>query len=249
MFADRWPFLKNPWVVTGLVLTCVTLIGLGLFVSQVVGYMRSIQAGEPDPFVQKRLDASVTGLLAQKPLTDLDASRIDSKGADPMLGNPAAKIRIVEFIDYECPFSKRSAPDVRALLARHPDDILLTVRDFPLESIHPAAMDAAIAARCVFAEQKPEMFWKFHDLLYANQDALAAENLRSYAATVNADMDAFDRCVAARGPEAGVRASIDDGTAAGVRGTPTFFINGIRVQGALDLETLEAMYKKLNAGV
>lgn len=249
MFADRWPFLKNPWVVTGLVLTCVTLIGLGLFVSQVVGYMRAIQAGEPDPFVQRRLDASVTSLLAQKPLTDLDASRIVSKGADPMLGNPAAKIRIVEFVDYECPFSRRSAPDVRTFMARHPDDILLTVRDFPLESIHASAMDAAIAARCVFAQQKPEMFWKMHDLLYANQDALGADDLRSYAASVNADMDAFDRCVAARDPEAGIRASIDDGTAAGVRGTPTFFMNGIRIQGALDLDMLEAMAKKLKAGV
>lgn len=247
MLANRWPFLKNPWVVTGLVLSCIVLIGLGLFVSQVVGYMRAIKAGEANPYEKNRLEASVTSLLEQKSLTNVDTSRIESKGSDPMIGDPEAKIRIVEFLDYECPFCQRAAPEVRAFMARHPSDVLLTVRDFPLESIHDHAFEAAIAARCIFKQQKPELFWRYHDLLYANQAALTSSDLRSYAVRVNADMNVFDHCVTHKLPAGEIRTSIEDGTAAGVRGTPTFFINGVRVQGALDLETLEAFYTQLKA--
>ena len=71
-------------------------------------------------------------------------SLVTSANGRPMLGNPEARIRIVEFLDYECPFCKRAAPEVRAFMTRHPDDVLLIVRDFPLESIHEHAFDAAI---------------------------------------------------------------------------------------------------------
>ncbi|MFA5935578.1 MAG: DsbA family protein [Patescibacteria group bacterium] len=236
---------RHPWALAGGVLSVIVLIGLGMFAFQVASFARDIKEGKADPFESKRREASVTQLLAQTPLTDLDLTRIESKGTDPMLGNPAAKIRIVEFLDYECPFCRASAPDVRTFLARHPDDVLLIVRDFPLESIHSSAMNAAIAARCVFAQGDANRFWRYHDILFSQQDDLGATALRDHAATVGADLSAFDACVASRQTEEGIRASIADGTAAGVRGTPSFFVNGYRIQGTLDLAALEEIFSQL----
>lgn len=245
----RWSHLKNPWVVAGMLLSGIVIIGLGLFALQVRTYIRSIKAGNPDPFQQKVIEASVTNLLTSMPVTSVDLSRIESKEGDPMLGNPEAKIHIVEFIDYQCPFSARSASAIRSFMSRHANDALLILRDYPLDSIHPQARGASIAARCIFSQGKAEMFWRYHDLLFSHQDALEARDLRTYAATVNADLPAFDGCIAARAPEGRIDVSIQDGTAAGVRGTPTFFFNGIRVQGSLDEQILEVILNKLTTRV
>ncbi len=247
MLSVRWQFLKKPWVIVGLFLIALISFLAIFFSVKVFGYVRLIQAGEPNPFEKQRREASITSLLAQTPLDHLDATRIESKGDDPRLGNPNAKIRIIEFLDYECPFCQRSAPDVRTFMTRHANDVLLTVRDFPLEALHDHAFQAAVAARCVFSQGNTLAYWRYHDLLFGHQDALEMVDLRSYAANVNADLRAFDECIARRTPEASIRTSIADGTAAGVRGTPTFFINGIRVQGAVDLQTFETIYQQLSA--
>lgn len=249
MLNARWSFLKKPWVVTGMVFSLLVLVGLGLFVSQVLAYMADIKAGDRNPYERKRLEASVANWLEQNPLTNLDLSRIESNGADPMLGNPAAKIKIVEFLDYQCPFSKRSAGDLRAFVSKHPDEVLLVLRDFPLASINEHAFDAAIAARCIFAQENAAMFWKYHDLLFANQESLAIDDLRQYAVQVRANMPAFDLCVESKAPEKTIRASLEDGAAAGVRGTPTFYINGNRAPGALDMDIFETIFKQLRPSV
>lgn len=237
--------LRHPWAIAGSLLSLLVLVGLGLFAAQVLGYVQDIRSGKPNPFTAREREVSVTKLLSQTPLTNLDLSRVESKGTDPMLGNPDAQIRIVEFLDYECPYCRRSAPDVRTFVARHANDVLLIVRDFPLESIHPQAMDAAIAARCVFAQGNADRYWRYHDLLFASQDSLGPTVFRGIAETVGADLAAFDQCVVARTPEATIRTSIEDGTAAGVRGTPSFFVNGYRVQGAVDLSALEEIFSQM----
>jgi protein-disulfide isomerase len=237
--------LRHPWALAGAMLSLVVFVGLMLFAIQVLRYMGEIRAGKPNPFTAREREVSVTRLLAQTPLTNVDLSRVESKGTDPMLGNPAAKIRIVEFLDFECPFCRRSAPELRTFMARHANEVLLIVRDFPLESIHPQAMDAAIAARCVFAQGEADRYWRYHDLLFSSKDPIGAAMLRTTAQTVGADLGAFDACVASRAPEVGIRASIEDGTAAGVRGTPTFFVNGYRVQGEVDLATLEEILSQM----
>lgn len=237
--------IRHPWATVGAFFGLLVCVGLMLFAIEVVRYAGDIQAGKPNPFTAREREVSVTKLLSQIPLTNTDASRVESKGTDPMLGNPSAKIRIVEFLDFECPFCRTSAPEIRTFMARHANDVLLIVRDFPLESIHDQAMNAAIAARCVFAQGNAERYWRYHDLLYAAQESLGPAMFRTTAETVGADLTAYDACVASRVPETGIRASIEDGTAAGVRGTPTFFVNGYRVQGAVDLATLEEIFSQM----
>ncbi len=231
-----------------MVLSVVVLVGLGLFVSQVVQYVHEIKAGGPDPYKQHQLEASVSSLLAKSASQNVDIKRVEA-GTNPTLGNPDAKVHIVEFLDYQCPFCQKAAPDVRNFMQHHANDVLLTIRDFPLTDLHPDARTAALAARCVFAQGNPDAYWKYHDLLFSHQDALDAASLRSYAALVNADLTAFDQCIANNTTDPVVQQSIQDGADAGVVGTPTFFINGVRVQGALDEQALETLYQQLKARV
>ncbi|MBU1348942.1 DsbA family protein [Patescibacteria group bacterium] len=245
MATVRGRLQKNPWLIAGLVCTALLFVGLVLFAMQVLGFMRDIKAGKEDPFAKDTFKASVTRLLAQMPVDDIDLGRIAGTGKDPRLGSPNPKIRIVEFLDFQCPYSAEAAPIVRAFLAKHPDDVELVVRDFPLDSLHPDALRAAIAARCVFRYGDADRYWMYHDMLFRHQDALDAESLRTYAEAVGADTEAFDACMAGRVTEVEVRTSMADGLAAGVRGAPTLFVNTVRLPGAPTLEVLEEMIRQL----
>lgn len=240
----RWGFLKNPWAVTGLVFSLLVVVGLGLFAAQVAAYMRDIKAGK-DPLAARRLEASVAALLAQTPSGSADLSRIEGAGRAPKIGGPDASIRIVEFIDYQCPSSAEAAPVLRAFVSRHPDDVLLIARDFPLETLHPDAMAAAISAQCVADQGNANAFWMYHDLLFRTQDRLSSADLRSDAESVGADLAAFDACARNPAAEAAVRASLADGVTAGVNGTPTLFVNAVRIRGAPTAEALEEIYRQL----
>lgn len=237
--------LRRPIVVIGAVLAFLVVIGLGLFAWQVGAYYQALKRGE-DPYVAKQEEQSVTAALMKTPINSVDTTRIES-GVNPKIGNPEAKIHIVEFIDYQCPFSERAAPDVRAFMVKHPDDVLFSVRDFPLTSIHDAALPASIAARCVLNQGDANRFWSFHDLLFRYQDQLSDPAIRVLAETVGADLSAYDACVADPRTRQTVEASYNDGLDAGVRGTPTFFVNGVRIAGALDLAALETIYGRLSA--
>ncbi|MFH1527953.1 MAG: thioredoxin domain-containing protein [Bacteroidota bacterium] len=238
--------IKKPWAIFGLLLSALVVFGLVLFVVQVGKYAFQINAGETNPFEADRLKVSVTSFLLQAPIYDVDQSRILSGSQDPALGSANAKIQIVEFVDYECPVSKSAASEIRAFMMRHPDDVLFIVRDFPLESIHNNAMNAALAARCVFEQGDDEKYWKFHDLLFKYQISLNEADLKSFVQAVGVDESDYDRCFSSRAHESTIQKSIEDGMAAGVRGTPTFFINGRRVPGAMNLATLELIYNEMN---
>ncbi|MBU1035028.1 DsbA family protein [Patescibacteria group bacterium] len=243
MLPSRWQKFKNPWVIAGLVLGVLTVAGLVMFFAQVVIFMRAAQRGEQPVFMQNQKSSAVA-LLSQAPLSESLLAKLDSGGQRPSLGNPQAKVRIVEFCDYECSACKRSALEVRAFMSRHPNDVFLTVRDFPAESIHENAMDAAIAAHCVF-EQNADLYWAYHDLLFNNQGNLQPSDLRGYAGSIGANLAKYDTCFRMRAPESAIRSSYADGVALGVQGTPTFFINGIRIPGALDLAALENIFAEL----
>ena len=236
---------RRPWAIAGLLLGIGVLLGLVLFVVQVVTYAKDIRAGKPEPFSTRKHEMSLSRALSQKPPETIDLSRVEPKDPVPQLGNPEAKIHIVEFLDYQCPFCRSTAPAIRAFMERHASDVLFEVRDFPLESLHPQAMDAAIAARCIFAQGDANRYWRYHDILYATQDELDASALRTDAQAVGADLSAFDACVSSRAPETSIRASMADGVAAGVQGTPTFFVNGYLVQGALEPADFEAIYTEM----
>jgi protein-disulfide isomerase len=147
-------------------------------------------------------------------------------------GPDDAKVTIIEYSDFECPFCKRYYDNAyKQILSTYPDDVKMIFKDFPL-SFHAQATPAAEAAECAGAQ---EWFWEYHDILFERQSEWASSGrpaFNSYAEELGLDMDAFNNCVDSRQFRENVVADFQEGQAAGVRGTPAFFINGKMVSGA-----------------
>ncbi len=162
----------------------------------------------------------------------LDAPRvtIGVEGA-PSIGSDDAKITLVEFSDYQCPFSKRARDTVAEMLDTYKDKIFYVFRDFPL-SFHRDAQKGAEAAYCAGDQGK---YFEYNKKLFDNQMDMKVEDLRHYAKELGLNTTKFNRCLDGGTYAARVQKSIEDGTSAGVSGTPAFFINGILVSGAQPL--------------
>lgn len=165
---------------------------------------------------------------------------------DPVRSNPDAKVTIIEFSDFECPYCTRVQQTATQIRATYGDKIKWVVKDFPL-GFHEKAMTAHVAANCVLLEDK-EKYWKFFDGLFAPDRApnyLDPDQLSSLAARVGANMQDYSLCMSNSAPmEAEVKADIAQGEGVGVRGTPAFFINGRFVSGALPYEDFDAIIQE-----
>ncbi len=154
-------------------------------------------------------------------------------------GGDNARLTIVEFSDFQCPFCREMFPTVRALMNEYKDRIQFVYRHMPVVEIHPLAFLAAGAAECAADQGK---FWEYHDALFANQNILnqvgsdlerAKQALTIFAERLNLDRETFEACVAKGKNDVRIQEDYRDGTALGVRGTPTFFFNGIKVEGVI----------------
>jgi protein-disulfide isomerase len=154
---------------------------------------------------------------------------------DHTSGPPTARVTLVEYGDYECPFCGMAHPVVKQLLRLLEDDMLFAFRHFPLSQIHPHALDAAIAAEAAGAQGR---FWEMHELLFTHQDRLAPRDLLVLARGLDLDLEQFAEDLTQRKYEPRVRRDFMSGVRSGVNGTPTFFINGVRHNGSWDLESL-----------
>jgi protein-disulfide isomerase len=157
--------------------------------------------------------------------------------SDHAQGPSSAPVTLVEYGDYECPYCGAAYPIVKEIQQLLGDQFRFVFRNFPITTAHPHAEHAAEAAEAAGAQGK---FWEMHDYLYEHQRALMDRNLAEYASTLGLDVDRWvtdmeDAVYAER-----VRADFMSGVRSGVNGTPTFFINGRRHDGAYDVETLLA---------
>jgi protein-disulfide isomerase len=152
-------------------------------------------------------------------------------GFDParVRGNPKAKVMIVEFSDFQCPYCGGVQATLQSVLAKHPDTVALAYRDMPMSKIHPFARKAAEAARCAGEQRK---FWEYHDLLFADQSKLNQDGLMDKARTLKLDEQQFESCLSGEKFKAQIQQDSQDGMRAGVSGTPGFFINGIFMSGS-----------------
>jgi protein-disulfide isomerase len=173
-------------------------------------------------------------LMKSTPVTlSLEPPRVVVEEAGrPAKGPENAPIRIVEFSDFECPFCLAAHPTIEKVLATYGDRIRFVYRHYTLPN-HPHARPAAEAAACA-AEQG--RFWQYHDLLFADQSRLTMADLKDHALTLGLDADKFNQCVDERRYSADVDADVQAAIAAGVTGTPGFFINGRPVSGAQPYE-------------
>jgi protein-disulfide isomerase len=156
---------------------------------------------------------------------------------DHFQGTIDAPIALLEYGDYECPFCGEVQPIVKEIQRRLGDDLCFAFRHFPLTNVHPHAEHAAEAAEAA-AEQGG--FWPMHETLFANQDALDDESLAEYAAALGLNKMRLIQEVISGAHAERIREDFKSGVRAGVNGTPCFFINGERYDGARGLEPLLA---------
>ncbi len=165
-----------------------------------------------------------------------DPYRLDADPADgPVRGSESARITIVEWSDFECPFCKQVVPTLEQVLDEYPDDVRLAFRHFPLTRIHANAQGAAEAAVCA---QDLGAFWEFHDLMFEEQEALTADDLKDKAARAGLDAEEFAACLERDDLAERVAADRRAGAALGVSGTPALFVNGRPLEGAATYEQL-----------
>ena len=161
------------------------------------------------------------------------SATLDAANPEMTQGPKNAQVTLVEFADYECPYCQKVAPDVKKLAEDFSGKVSFAFKDFPLP-MHPRAEKAAEAARCASKQNK---FWKFHDELFHSKE-LDVDQLKAQARALKLDPEQFDKCLDSGEEAAEVERDRKEGNRLGINGTPSFFINGHFMSGALDYATL-----------
>jgi protein-disulfide isomerase len=170
--------------------------------------------------------------------------KIDLKG-EPVRGSEDAKVTIVEYSDFQCPFCVRGYQIFEdQVMPEYKDKVKFYFKNLPLKSIHPWAEGAAIAAECA-GQQNGEGFWKVYHSLFKNQREINQDNLKEkvtqYAKDAGIDNAKFTQCFDAKASQAQVDKDLEEAAAVGANSTPTFFINGRRLEGAQPFENFKAI--------
>ena len=166
----------------------------------------------------------------------LEPLRIPVETAGPSLGPANAPITIVEFSDFECPFCGGLFPTLKQIEKEYGDKLRVVYRQFPLTSIHPHAEKAAEASLCALEQGK---FWEFHDSMFGNQKELTVDDLKKRAVDLKLDTAKFNECIDSDRQVATIQKDTQDGSRAGVTGTPAMFVNGRFLNGNQPYQTIK----------
>ena len=192
--------------------------------------IKGVKDGKTLMEISKLMDASPK---AKRPKLLEDPVSIPVAGA-PERGPDNARITLVEFSDFECPYCSVAVKEVRAIMAAYPKDIKLIYKQFPLP-MHPHAPMAAEASLAAYEQGK---FWEMHDLLFANFRRLSRDNMLAWAKQIGLDVDKFKAELDSGKFRDTVKKDESDGETAGVYGTPAFFINGKLYNGPMNLDAV-----------
>lgn len=219
--AEKWYRKKGCLFI--LVIFILIFVGLGMFGWQIYTYTQAIKTGNFTPEMKKNL----AGILDEK-----EAEQIVTRDDDPAYGNPDAKIVVIAFEDFQCPICGEEYPILKQVLPDYQDKVLFVYRDFPTG--HEFSQLAAEAGNCANEQNK---FWEYHDLLYANQTLITEQaNFIDLAKKTDMNSENFENCLNSGKYTGEVNKDYMDANLAGVLGTPTFFINGYKIQGPYPVE-------------
>jgi len=216
-------------VVTGV--AAMAIVGLALMAFGVLGKSTAKNAAvNPAP------SAANTG--GDQPAQPFNAEIAKS---DHVRGNFDAPVTIVEYSDYQCPFCQRYHETMKQVMSEYGEKVRWVLRHFPLDSIHPQARPAAIAAECVASLKGNDAFWSFSDSLFSRQSELGQPLYLELAKELGISEKAFTDCQNGGDAENTVNAHYQEGLQYGVRGTPGNFINGQSLPGAVPFEQIKAI--------
>ncbi|MED5374740.1 MAG: thioredoxin domain-containing protein [Myxococcota bacterium] len=205
---------------------------------QVEGYLLSKRQTERMEAYIAELEAAY-GFQTQLPFPDMPRIEV-SADDDPVLGDPNAPITIVEFADYQCGYCRKIYPTLVELSEEYEGKIKIVYRDYPLSG-GAGGLEPSIAANCAGEQDK---YWQMHDELMRNTN-YSMVGIEAYATKIGLDMDTFKTCMGetARHSQE-IMKDFQDGQAAGVNGTPAFFINGVFLNGAQPKEQFVAVIER-----
>ncbi|MDQ7814930.1 MAG: DsbA family protein [Patescibacteria group bacterium] len=164
---------------------------------------------------------------------------VDEK-TDHILGPANAKVTIIEYSDFECPYCVRHFETVEQILSEYKDSVRLVYRHFPLTSIHPNAQKAAEASECAAELGGNKAFWSMHDKMFT-AEGLSEDGFVQMAADIGLDKTKFKSCLDSDKYEDKVAQDQNEGASAGVQGTPATFVNGQLVSGAQPFANFKTM--------
>jgi protein-disulfide isomerase len=172
-------------------------------------------------------------IMLEPPRVKVDTQDAQAGGSDK------ATVTLVEFADYECPYCQKVAPDVKRLKADFGDRVNITYKDFPLP-MHSRAEKAAEAARCASKQGK---FWEMHDEMFRSKE-LDVDQIKAQARALKLEPTAFDKCLDSGQEASLVERDKKEGMQLGINGTPSFFINGRFLSGAVDYAALRQVVEQ-----
>ena len=212
------PWYKKPWGVITIILLLILIAAISASAFYVADKVQEIRNGQ--------------GAEQQAAEIQKITAAIDGRGENYSLGPINAKVKIVIFSDYACPYCKQSAPLVRDLAKKYGDQIRITFRDYPL---HDNSVDLALAGNCAGAQNK---FWEMHDLLFNNQDTLSSLKdselnikLKELASSLGVDSKIFADCLDNKTYLYRLNDDFTDAELLGLSGTPSWFINRYKITG------------------
>ncbi len=167
-------------------------------------------------------------------LTAPEPLRLPVSDSGPSRGNPEARVTIVEFADFQCPYCRQMHKTLTAVLADYTDEVRLVYKHLPLQN-HPHAFKAAQAAVCADRQQR---FWTYHDRLFDRSPDLSLDALNESAEALGLDMKRFDVCLSGAESRDAVRADMAESAELRATGTPTLLVNGRLIRGVIPPEEL-----------
>lgn len=193
--------------------------------------------------IEKELEA-IKGLLQQRPAPGAAAQApvnvVLSVDGAVTKGDKNAKVTLIEFTDFQCPFCSRhlnqTAPQIEQEYIKT-GKVRYVLRDFPIQSIHPQAFKAAEAAHCASEQGK---YWEMHGKLFGNQRAMTPKDLSAHAESLGLETSKFQKCLDSGKYAARIKKDLEDGQKAGVTGTPSFFL-GLTDSKSSQVKTLRAI--------
>lgn len=223
------------------ILLFLSLIGLfiALFAFKFLSILWTLKYGNAQE--KQALDERInSGFTISPELSAKQSAKSSTKKAvelihsyNPVFGIPKAPIKVVAFIDFECPYSQQAYPVLKQIMDQYDGAVQVVFKQFPLDTIHPNARIAALASTCAEEQNK---FWEYYNLLFQNRQFDDA-SLLSFAETAGLDTAEFSACLKDERYKQNIGQDLQDGVDAGVRGTPTFIVEDKKVEGALDKKT------------
>jgi protein-disulfide isomerase len=239
------PWYKTGWGIAVLGLMGLLLVGAVTFSVITIKFWWQIKQGNGNLLQQQ----VYSGFDRQKQSTvseKVDRTILEN-GDFPFLGNPNAPITIVLFGDFRCPNTKNAWPILQRLLGKYSYKVKLIYRHFPGESIHPGANKLSQIGVCAY-KQGQDKYWGVHNYLFSNQNSLPTylgpQDLSTLASETGLDMNKLNECLGSSEALIKINRDYADGVRFGVGGTPTFFINGQKIEGVIPWEAWEGFVKQ-----